>query len=97
MDPMLVLVITPLLVAALLVNFVCLAYVSAVVHAEDGFFWIIVGFFRSTVTFIRGWQRARELEIKPVMIAWTITIVVAMLALCPVVIYGATRPPAGIP
>jgi hypothetical protein len=79
------------LVAAILVNFICLVYVSSVVHGDEGLFAVIMGISRSTRTFVRGWQQADELEIRPVMIAWTITIVVTLLVLCPVIIIYAPR------
>lgn len=91
MESMPALIIILVLVAAVIVNLICLIYVSAVVHADDGCMWTILGVFRSTNTFIRGWQAAKEEGITPVMIAWTITIVTVLLIMCPFVIVYAAR------
>ena len=79
MEAMPALMIVLVLVAAILVNFICLIYVSVMVHGDDGVLPVIIGVFRHRYTFIRGWQAANDLGIKPVMIAWTITIVTAFL------------------
>jgi hypothetical protein len=78
----------------LVIAFACQIYVSSRVFREEGTSHVMRGILRGTRTFIRGWRRADELEIKDIMIFWSIVVgLLLFLILVLLVTFAASGPP----
>jgi hypothetical protein len=62
-----------------LVSFICLIMVLLKMYPIEGTGKTILGFFCGIFSFVWGWQHSKDQNLQPVMIAWTVAIVVGLV------------------